>query len=119
MGTVGGMQVLIQHYATALSKRFNTTRQAMVGSFREADLSLSIDGPYNHELSIKGIASKGDIKEAVRTGDSKINNLEFNFPHADQAGKVEKMFKAWVLGLFQTLEENMLEILNVPQLDLI
>lgn len=68
MGTVGGMQVLIQHYAAALSKRFNTTRQAMVGSFREADLSLSIDEPYNHELSIKGIA-----REEFVVGDQRLH----------------------------------------------
>jgi len=62
------MQVLVQHYITAPSKRFNTTRQAIVESFRKADLSLSIDEPYNHELSIKGIA-----REEFVVGDRRLH----------------------------------------------
>ena len=61
----------------------------------------------NFEFKISGIASKADIKDAVKSGNSKINNIEFCFPHSDHPQKVEKMFKGWVLGLFNTCESLM------------
>jgi hypothetical protein len=54
----------------------------------------------NFEFTISGIASKADIKQAVKSGNSNIKNTEFKFPHADQPEKISNMFHAWVLGLF-------------------
>lgn len=66
----------------------------------------------NFEFFLDGIPSKADVKEAVRTGDSKIRNTEFKYPYIEYSGLVEKMFQAWVLGLFKTTEKYFQEILG-------
>ena len=58
----------------------------------------------NFEFFLDGIPSKADVKEAIRTGDSKIRNTQFKYPYIEYSSVVEKMFRAWVLSLFKTTQ---------------
>ena len=71
----------------------------------------------NFEFHLAGIPSKADVKEAYKTGDSKIRNTEFKYPYIEHSSTVDKMFKAWVLGLFQTTEAYFKEILGSSELE--
>lgn len=71
----------------------------------------------NLAFSISGIPGKAAVKETVKSGSSKIPNVDFKFPHAEKPEKVELMFKGWVLGLFETCESLMKQILSADSLE--